>query len=201
MLKNECQIKYKMIKLGVSGHRFLNEEQELSRGIDEALNTIAQTFGDQPFRVISGLAEGADRLIVRRVLKRKGSRLTVLLPLPEDEYLKDFDGETSQKEFQSLLGQADQIIQLPIAPSREGAYARQGSCLLNQSDILLIIWDGLDSQGLGGTGDVAAAARAQNMPLAWVKAGNRKPGTTEHTSLSIDQGSVVYENFPETPGS
>jgi hypothetical protein len=188
-----------MINLGVSGHRFLDEEQKLSRGIDAALNTIAQTFGDQSFRVISALAEGADRLIARRVLKRKYSTLTILLPLPEDEYLNDFGTETSQKEFQSFLGQADQIIQLPTAPSREQAYAMQGSFLVDQSDILLIVWDGLDSQGLGGTGDVVAAARIQNMPLAWVKAGNRKPGTTEPTSLGINQGTVVYENFPETP--
>ena len=190
-----------MINLGVSGHRFLDEEQKLSRGIDAALNTIVQAFGDQPLRVMSALAEGADRLIVRRVLKTKGSQLTVLLPLPEDEYLKDFDTETSKNEFLSFFDQANQIIQLPPAPSREKAYAMQGSFLVDKSDVLLIIWDGLDSQGLGGTGDVAASARVQNMPLAWVKAGNRKPGTTEPTSLGINQGIVVYENFPEIPDS
>jgi hypothetical protein len=45
------------------------------------------------------------------------------------------------------------------------------------------------------TAEVVARDRALRLPLAWVHAGNRKPGTMEATSLGADQGHVTYENL------
>ena len=50
-------------------------------------------------------------------------------------------------------------------------------------------------EGQGGTGEVVAQARARGKPIAWIHAGNRKPGTMEPTSLGADQGRVTYENL------
>lgn len=190
-----------MISIGIAGHRYLAEVDKLTAGINEALDTIERVFGDPTFRVISSLAEGADRLAVRLILERQGAKLVAVLPLPESDYLADFTTPETKTKFLSLFNQAEEIIHIQPAPTREEAYARAGTYLLENCDVVLFIWDGLDSQGLGGTGDVVAAARVQNMPLVWIKAGNRKPGTTEPTSLGINQGTVVYENFPEIPGS
>src|SRR5262249_41595244 len=33
------------------------------------------------------------------------------------------------------------------------------------------------------------------MPIAWIKAGNRKPRTTHPTSPRADQGTITYERF------
>ena len=57
-----------MIRIGVTGHRFLAEIPKLRDGIDQALTRIAQTYPNEPWAVVSSLAEGADRLVVQRVL-------------------------------------------------------------------------------------------------------------------------------------
>jgi len=68
--------------------------------------------------------------------------------------------------------------------------------VLDRCDLLLAIWDGLAAQRQGGTGAIVAEARRRGLPLAWVHAGNRKPGTTEPTTLGDQQGTVTYERFP-----
>jgi len=186
-----------MITIGVTGHRFLIEVDKITAGIDQALDHIERTFGDASFLVVSPLAEGADRLAAQCVLKRKGSKLIVPLPLPQPDYLEDFKSLDSKKEFQALLTQADQVFTLSPAPTREEAYAAEGTYMLEHCDVILMVWDGEESQGIGGTGEIASAARLIGMPLAWVMAGNRVPGTDEPTTLGEDQGKVIYENFPD----
>lgn len=186
-----------MLTIGVSGHRFLAEVGKLSAGIDQALNFIEKTFGDSSFRVISSLAEGADRLAARHVLKRPGAQLVVPLPFPQDVYLSDFKSLESKKEFQVLLSEADQIVPFPLSPTRGDAFSAVGTYLLNHSDLILVLWDGQEAQGIGGTGELAAAARLQKLPLAWIMAGNRVPGTEVPTTLGEDQGKIFYENFPD----
>ncbi len=39
---------------------------------------------------------------------------------------------------------------------------------------------------------MVAQARARHIPIAWVHAGNRRPGTMEPTSLGPDQGKVTF---------
>jgi hypothetical protein len=67
--------------------------------------------------------------------------------------------------------------------------------VLEDCDVLLAIWDGQDAQGQGGTGGTVAEARARGIPVVWVHAGNRRPGTHEPTSLGDEQGQVTYENL------
>jgi len=185
-----------MVTLGVAGHRFLSEIDKLTEGIDQALDQIERVFGETPLQVISPLAEGADRLTVQRIFKRPGAQLIVSLPLPQADYIADFKSLESKKEFKMLLAQAEQVFTLPPAPTREEAYAALGTYMMEHCDVFLVVWDGKEAQGVGGTGEIASAARQIGMPLAWVMAGNRKPGTKEPTTLGEDQGKVNYENFP-----
>jgi hypothetical protein len=60
--------------------------------------------------------------------------------------------------------------------------------------VLIAIWDGKTAQGQGGTGAIMARARQRGLPIAWVHAGNRKPGTQEPTSLGAEQGMVTFEH-------
>lgn len=185
-----------MIRIGVTGHRVLAEVEKIEAGIAEALKMIEHTFPGETFVVVSSLAEGADRLVVRRVLSRPRARLLVPLPLPEPDYLDDFSTEESKEDFRRLLQQADEVMMLPPAPTREEAYEAAGRYVLQLCDVLVAIWDGQKAQGLGGTGGIMAEARRRKMPIAWVHAGNRKPGTEEPTSLGEEQGRVSYENLP-----
>lgn len=186
-----------MITIGIAGHRYLAEVDKLTTGINEALATIEMVFGDPTFRVISSLAEGADRLAAKRILRRPGAQLVVPLPVSQEDYLSDFKSTESITEFQALLSQADQVFTLPPSPTREDAFAAVGTYILEHSDVILVLWDGQEAQGIGGTGEIAGTARLIGKPMAWIKAGNRVPGTEKPTTLGEDQGKVIYENFPE----
>ena len=183
-----------MVRIGVTGHRFLAEISKLRDGIDQALTRIAQTYPDEPWSVVSSLAEGADRLVVQRVLvARPEARLIVPLPLAISEYVKDFTSGQSRAEFEDLLAQAAEVIDPPEVTSRSEGYWLAGRKMLERSDVLIALWDGQDSQGQGGTGEMVAIARQKKLQLAWVKCGNRRPGTDEATSLKEGKGKVSFE--------
>lgn len=183
-----------MVAIGVTGHRILTELDRINAGVDQALRRIAQAFPGQPVTVISSLAEGADRLVVQRILTRYVARLVAPLPLLKSDYLSDFASAASKAEFLSLLDQADDVVELPSAPTRNGAYEAAGNYVLDHCEVLIAIWDGQGAQGQGGTGAIVARARQRGLPIAWVHAGNREPGTQEPTSLGAEQGKVTFEN-------
>ena len=186
-----------MIAIGVTGHRFLAEVENIIAGVDEALRMIEAAFPGQLLTVISPLAEGADRLVVHRVLARSKARLVVPLPLPKSDYMTDFESAESKEEVLSLLAQADEVIALPPAPTRDQAYEAVGHYVLDHCEVLIAIWDGQSAQGPGGTGDIVAQARRRGLPMAWIHAGNRRPGTEEPITLGKEQGKVSFERFPD----
>ena len=120
-----------------------------------------------------------------------------VLPLERDDYETDFDDASSRREFGELLARADEVAQIPAQPSRNDAYEAGGLAVLDRSDVLVAVWDGQGAQGQGGTGGIVAEARRRNLPIAWVHAGNRPPGTGAPTSLGPEQGAVTYERLPE----
>jgi hypothetical protein len=189
-----------MVSVGVTGHRVLAEVGKLEAGIDTALAEIERRFGGEPLTIVSALAEGADRLAAERVLLRPGARLEVVLPLPQAEYERDFQEPSSLAEFRQLLARADHVVELPAgadgASSRDDAYLAGGTYLLEHCDVILAVWDGQGAQGRGGTGQIVTQAREARQPVAWVHAGNRRPGTMIPTSLGSAQGLVTYESFP-----
>ena len=115
--------------------------------------------------------------------------------MPTSDYLTDFESAGSREEFLALLDSADEVVELPAGRDRDSAYAAANDEMLDRAQVLLVIWDGHSAQGRGGTGDVIAQARARGLPIAWVHAGNRVPGSTQPTSLGTQQGRVTYERL------
>ena len=184
-----------MIRIGVTGHRVFAEPEKIESGVEEALRRIELAFPEEPVTVVSALAEGADRIVARHVLDRPGSGLIVPLPVPTSDYLTDFETEESRAEFLRLLQRAAHVEEMSSTATREGAYQAAGEYVLNNSDVLITIWNGENAQGRGGTGDIVARARVLGLPIAWVHAGNREPGTLRPTSLGDEQGRVTFENI------
>jgi len=71
-----------MPRIGVTGHRKLADVAAIEAGVDAALAAIEARFPNEPLRILSSLAEGADRLVAQRILACSGARLVVVLPLP-----------------------------------------------------------------------------------------------------------------------
>lgn len=187
-----------MLAIGITGHRILAEVDTLEAGLEEVVRRLETTFPGA-WTVISALAEGSDRLVVHRLLARKGTRLVAVLPLERRDYETDFGTEASRREFADLLARADQVVEMAPQASRDEAYETGGRVMLERAGVLVAIWDGQLAQGRGGTGGVVAEARTRGLPLAWIHAGNRTPGTEKPTSLGVEQGLVSFERLPEAP--
>lgn len=183
------------IRIGVTGHRVLNDVEKIEAGVETALRRIELKFPGEVMTAFSALAEGADRIVAWHILERPGATLIVSLPLPASDYLTDFESEASKTEFLMFLGRAAEVIEMPRAPSREHAYEAAGNYVLDSSDVLITIWDGREARGRGGTADIVGRARRRGLPIAWVHAGNCTPGNIEPASLGDEQGRVTFENI------
>ena len=184
-----------MVKIGVTGHRFLKETNKIIKAIDEALKRVEKKFGP-PFIMFSALGEGADCLVVHRAqAMREDTQLIALLPLRLEDFMEDFSSLVSKVDFINLVETADQLFEQDEGGSRTQRYLLVGKQILDQCDVLIAVWDGKTSQGEGGTAEVVALARERGLPLAWIHAGNRLTGTNKPTSLGESQGKVTYERF------
>jgi hypothetical protein len=185
-----------LLRIGVTGHRFLAETNKIRAGVDSVCDTLARSFPTRPWQIISPLAEGADRLVAS-VLINRGASLVALLPMPREDYQQDFVSETSRQEFFHLLDIANQVIEIPYKNNRLEAYRQIGHFVIDNCDVLIAIWDGHNAQGKGGTGEFVALARQRKKPVAWIHAGNCKPGISGPDNLGKDQGKVDFLGFPE----
>jgi hypothetical protein len=165
-----------VVRVGVSGHRLLPEGRDVE--LVATVDAVLDDLGD-PGTVVSSVAEGADRLVAWRGLRRPGWELVVVLPMEPDDYAADFATAESRDEFTRLLNAATEIDQVVAAADRTAAYLAAGVRVLERSDALLAVWDGRPARGRGGTAEIVARARAAALPLAWIhSSGAGSAGTT-----------------------
>jgi hypothetical protein len=170
--------------VGVTGHRALPDgtEDALRRQTDAVLKeikriieTLAPEIGylfreeTAGLRVISMLAEGSDRLAADCALQN-GYELMCPLPMGREEYEKDFTSDQSREDFRRYLGLAESVFEIEACTTvRSRAYQDCGNVMLGQSDLLIAIWDGMDSGKVGGTSDTVDNAIRQDIPVVWIK--------------------------------
>lgn len=183
--------------IGAIGHRVLAEIDRLESAVDLVLGRIESAFPGETWVLLSSLAEGADRLVAVRTLRRPRTSLIAVLPMECAIYEEDFLTADSRQQFAKLMARATKTVVMPPEVSRERAYAAAGAFIVQHCELLIALWDGQPSRGPGGTSGVIDGARARRLPLAWIRAGNRRPGTTEPTTLGDRQGSVAFESFPD----
>jgi hypothetical protein len=171
------------LRVGMSGHRNVSAGHPgLSTEIANAVEYIVQKLAADPDRIRSGqtaltavssLAEGADRLVAREILKRPGSRLEIVLPLPPDDYCRDFGSTESIEEFEELSNTDGAITDtVPAARSRSQAYELAGHAVVDRSDVMIVVWDGKPARGQGGTAEIYAYARRWQVPTLLISVDN-----------------------------
>lgn len=147
--------------IGVTGHRNLHpEEIDLLRNrVLEIFTFLRKQYPDTPLLLLSPLAEGADRLVAKVALV-ENIRLIAPLPLPKDEYLKDFKTAECTQEFNELLARAEDWFGLPLlhkniskknSVERNTQYALVGAYVARHCHILIALWDGRETDNIGGT--------------------------------------------------
>ena len=79
-------------RLGVTGHRNIDAvDAKLSAVIEAECMRLARAYAGAPFLILSGLAEGADRLVAEDARKVLAADLVAVLALPVRTFLVDFE--------------------------------------------------------------------------------------------------------------
>ena len=152
--------------IGVTGHRHLDTAHypDYRERIVELLSDLRRQYPATPLRMLSALAEGADRLAAEVALE-SGCELIVPLPFELAEYERDFP--ESIGEFHALLGRVppENVFVIPHtdagnpsrespAEHREARYREVGNYVATQCHILVALWDGHPHHSAAGTAGI-----------------------------------------------
>jgi hypothetical protein len=164
-----------VLSVGITGHRAdvlpAGSLDALRSRIREVLLLVADAgyallrkeqgcFAPLPprMRFVSPVADGADQ-IAAEVALELGWELQAVLPFGRAEYRASLANSAARERFDSLLGRAACVLELPGDKRRLlDAYVMTGRATVAHCDILIAVWDGLPPRGRGGTGEVVQIA-------------------------------------------
>jgi hypothetical protein len=152
------------LAIGVRGCRTVDEaDDRLVRVVTSELRKLRDALPHTPFVVLSPLAEGAERLLARLAIAHLSAKLIVPLPLPLEEYQKEFTTEHSRQAFTDLFREAESWFAVPKQEQRDAVrlgreegdrqYAGVDAYVAAQCQILIAFWDGRSAKEPGGTAD------------------------------------------------
>ena len=104
-----------------------------------------------------------------------GGALHVVQPTEVSQYRDGFEDPEAQAGYDELYARARHVETLEHTESTEEAHMDTGKVVVDRSSVLLAVWDGQPSRGLGGTADVVAYARQRGVPVTviWPKGASR----------------------------
>jgi hypothetical protein len=111
---------------------------------------------------LSSLAMGADQFYVECLKKNS---IPYLVIIPSIDYEKTFQSEQDLASYENLLRAAAESIRLPFDQPGEPAYYAAGKEIVDRSDLMIALWNGLPARGLGGTGDIVNYTLEQHKRL------------------------------------
>jgi hypothetical protein len=139
-------------------------------------------YSDKPpvLRAISSLAEGTDRIFAQQAINL-GYQIVCPMPFWQQEFEKDFLPphaleDNSRNQFRGLLRQAREAAGLTTFEldgergAAGAAYGIASDIVLNQSDLLMAVWDGEKTNGSGGTFETLQKAVHYHVPVLWIDA-------------------------------
>lgn len=191
------------VRVGVTGHRDLVNPDQARNTAAAALRRVlavletakwpvgmlrssapkATTLG---YRIVSPLAEGADRVVADLALhpgdglSGHPGELVVPLPFgleryrgPDGQPGTDCSSPQSQAQFDRLARMALWVrplrSQAPDGQAERAAWYREvGEYVVRHCDVLFALWDGRDSEQVGGTAAIVRFALERGTPVVWI---------------------------------
>ncbi|MDL2238235.1 DUF4231 domain-containing protein [Christensenellaceae bacterium OttesenSCG-928-K19] len=158
--------------VGITGHRDISTEtqQKLYEIAHGLFSDLRARYPHTPVHVLCSLAVGADTVCARAALAA-GCELIVPLPMPEEEYRKDFSKE-ELVEFDALLERAACVFESPwyerseITPQRGFYYRQAGIYVTRHSHLLFACWDGEETLFAGGGGTYETVRFMREQPFS-----------------------------------
>jgi hypothetical protein len=152
-----------MTAVGVTGHRTLADPARWAWVHDEIERALIDA--GPPLDGVSSLAEGADQCFAEVVLAQ-GGRLHAVIAF--DGFAATIDAPSARACFDSMLAQADTVEVVPPTASREEGYLAAGLRVVELSDVIIAVWDGLAARGVGGTAQIVEYARNKGRRLVHI---------------------------------
>jgi len=153
----------KQITIGITGHRDIVQTFKLQQDIRQLFSRLYKKGHD--VKLLSPLADGADRLVADIYLEVFKERANLVVPMPfnQERYMEDFDSE-SKENFLEYLKIAKSVIE--VENTQGCHYKSVGVYVADKCDTLLALWDGTFNAKSGGTGDIVAYAKEQGKAVA-----------------------------------
>jgi len=181
--------------IAVTGHCDLipGDYEGFELEIGKIFAALRGKYPNTPLLLLSGLAEGGDRIAVRAAMTATIPYIAVL-PMPMALYRQDFTNEESDSEFEDLRKGALRCIEVPLAanstldgiaqpgPARDRQYELLGRFLVRHSQILIAIWDQDRTNKPGGTSHVVAMKLREESP----------PGRLAFSQMNTNGAGPVY---------
>ena len=168
------------LAIGFTGHRKLPDEAKCRA----AIRSVLLEWIDKVPGVIYGVtsaAAGGDLLFAETCLELH-LPIRVFLPFPKEQFRNDFE-EPEWARAESIFRKALSIEITGAGEELPERYYECGVETVQQSQILLALWDGEPSQGLGGTADMVRFAREQGRPVIWIHSAT---GAVQQFNVSPD---------------
>lgn len=179
------------INISVTGHRDLvsSNISNYKQSAVEIIKKIKKEYPSSPINILTGLAEGADMIIADAALA-EGCNIVAVLPFAPDEYIQTFSDDSIRDRFESLLMKSKAVIDVSkINPKITGddRYIELGIYLVNNSQRMIAMWDGIFNGKAGGSSDVVKFA------LEGIPYNKRK----NYHILDLDDNIPVYHILTE----
>ena len=171
------------LRIGISGKRAIEKEErdKVYREIRTTIKHLLHEHGAASFIGVSALAYGADTLFAEVVTREFEMPVEVILPFDRTEYEKDFAGEDLET-FGRLMRHAGAhtVVTREIPAddaARNAAYFAVGKKIVDECDEMVIVWDGLQPGGIGGTAEIIGyLAETKRRPhIPYIKVRPAKP--------------------------
>jgi hypothetical protein len=169
-----------VLAIGFTGHRHLPDEAKSGAQI---LNFLKEKKEKTPGVVygISSVAVGGDLLFAEACIQL-GLPVRVLLPMPKEQFREDFD-EATWRRAEQVLRKSMYVEVTGEDQARDARYYECGIEMVLQCSVLLTVWDGEPSHGLGGTEQIVSFAKAEGRPITWIHSNS---GAIQHFNEKVE---------------
>jgi hypothetical protein len=132
---------------------------------DERAVRLAHVDGGRARGGVCSLAQGADDAFAE-ACRTKGLPYEAVIPCAGYEAV--FSSEAARRRLRELRQAAIRETVLPFHEPSDEAFLAGGLVVVERSDLVVALWDGLPAKGLGGTADIVAYARDRGIPeVVW----------------------------------
>ncbi len=171
--------------IGIVGHRDLVGSQvpEIRAAIAALLRRLKNDNPDVPMKLLCSMADGAD-LLAAEVALELSIQTIALLPYSQELCRADLQTDAARTQFDAICARSE-VSELPLPDAksaaevrdsttlRDGQLQRAAALIARYSGLMVVVWDGLDTQHRAGTARTVEFRRRGVVPTVDIEVAPR----------------------------